>query len=345
MLSAIGALILLFELPCRSALVHAKTEGATELREASLAHAKFEWDTQNRLPPWLSSITEGSDQAIAVLLGQSLKPDGSAPQVLQDRAELAKKLLQQKAINKVIVSGSDPAGAGHTEAYMTAQVLMSFGIPADAIIQECQATTTAENAWFSLRWIPRGTGKVYLITSDFHMPRATYIFQAVYDHFYMTMEEKFKDDPLWESTTKRYPRLQLIQAPTASLCGSNASLARDLDPTADINSFSLAKRARDELRFLGSGEVTTSLYGPPLSPMMYIWPVQINATKDPANSQNFEQAMAQSMNTAEALCACVAPPGPSEPRLAYPLRLPAPRQRDVKSDWQTICPAPERAAK
>lgn len=79
---------------------------------------------------------------------------------------------------KVIVSGADPAGVGHTEASATAAVLMDIGVPADAILQESQATTTAENAWFILRWIPKGTGKVFIITSDFHIARATYIFQV-----------------------------------------------------------------------------------------------------------------------------------------------------------------------
>ena len=37
----------------------------------------------------------GAEQGVAVLLGQSLKPDGSAPQVLLDRAQMAKELLHQ----------------------------------------------------------------------------------------------------------------------------------------------------------------------------------------------------------------------------------------------------------
>lgn len=78
---------------------------------------------------------------------------------------------------KVIVSGADPAGVGHTEASLTAHVLTQVGVPLDAILQESQATTTAENAWFMLRWIPKNTGRVVIITSDFHMARATYIFQ------------------------------------------------------------------------------------------------------------------------------------------------------------------------
>eukprot|EP00913_Durusdinium_trenchii_P024784 g23262.t2 len=97
--------------------------------------------------------------------------------VLLDRAHMAKKLLDEGTVVKVIVSGADPAGVGHTEASLTAHVLTQVGVPLDAILQESQATTTAENAWFMLRWIPKNTGRVVIITSDFHMARATYIFQ------------------------------------------------------------------------------------------------------------------------------------------------------------------------
>lgn len=82
------------------------------------------------------------------------------------------------SIVKVIVSGGDAEGVGYTEASIAAKYLIEAGIPEALIIHESQALTTAENAWFSLRWIPEGTGKVFLITSDFHMARATYIFQV-----------------------------------------------------------------------------------------------------------------------------------------------------------------------
>lgn len=63
------------------------------------------------------------------------------------------------------------------EASLVAQVLMEQGITKESIIQEPEATTTAETLWFSLRWLPEGTGKIYIITSEFNMPRALYIFQ------------------------------------------------------------------------------------------------------------------------------------------------------------------------
>merc|ERR1711920_1187453 len=111
------------------------------------------------------------------------------------------------------------------------------------IIQESQSTTTAENAWFALRWIPPGTGKIYIVTSDFHIARATFIFQETFNYFYKMVEDRYKDDPRWNSTTRMYPRLTLIQAPTQSFCGSDASLSTDDDPAADINTKSLSRRA------------------------------------------------------------------------------------------------------
>lgn len=330
---SITAAVLLVLFPLKSLALHARNE----VKHAG--QAGIPWDLQNKLPPWMTSITEGSHQAVAVLLGQSLKPDGSAPQVLLDRAHMAKKLLDEGTVVKVIVSGADPAGVGHTEASLTAHVLTQVGVPLDAILQESQATTTAENAWFMLRWIPKNTGRVVIITSDFHMARATYIFQEVFAHFYQTMEDTYRDDPRWKSASKRYPRLELVQAPTASFCGSDASLNRDNDPKADINSYSLAKRARDELRFLASGEVTNSLYGEPLSHILYVWPIQINVTQDPNNNQTYHTALAQSMTVAEALCQCVSPPSrDGAAAVPYPLSFPIAESSRKPSEWHEICP-------
>mmetsp|Transcript_23062 Transcript_23062/g.41655 ORF Transcript_23062/g.41655 Transcript_23062/m.41655 type:complete len:351 (-) Transcript_23062:209-1261(-) len=323
--------------------VSTQEETARQSRGGKLEKkAGIDWDAQNKLPPWMTSISEGADQAIAVVLGQSLNPDGSAPQVLLDRVEKAKELLEQGTVMKILVSGSDPAGVGRTEASMMAKLLITSGVPASSILQESQATTTAENAWFMLRWIPRGTGKVYIVTSDFHMARATYIFQEVFNCFYTMLEEQYQNDPRWISPTKKYPRLAIIQATTASFCGGDARRSTDDDPAADINTKSLSKRAKDELRFLGSGEVSTSMFGDPLSNILYIWPIQINVTKDPENAGNLQRAMAQAMNVAQKLCRCVAPPESSEPQFTYPLALPVATTLPAGlhlDDWKQVCPA------
>jgi len=295
------------------------------------------WDASAKLPPWMSPISEGASQGVAVVLGQSLKPDGSAPQVLLDRAKMAKKLLDEGKVTKVMVCGADPAGVGHTEAYEAARVLEQEGIPSEKILQEAQSTTTAENAWFALRWIPSGTGQLYLITSDFHMARATYIFQETFNYFYKMVEDQYRDDPSWKNETKRYPRLTIHQVPTKSFCGSDSSLNKDDDPNADIDYKSLALRAKNELTYLGDGEVQGAMFGEPLFKIMYIWPIQINVTKDPENEENYRNAMAQAMNVAQSLCGCIAPPEERGSPLAYPLHFPISRHLPMQlADWKRI---------
>lgn len=299
----------------------------------------IDWDSQNKVAPWLSNIVEGSDKAIGVVLGQSLNPDGSASQVLVDRALKGKEMLDAGVVSMLAVCGGDAAGAGTTEASNMARVLEDNGVPKDKIIQEAQSTTTAENAWFLLRWIPKGTGKLYIITSDFHIARATYIFTETFNYFYRIAEDTYKNDPQWNSTTRKYPRLALVQAPTASFCGSHA-----VKPGPDINTMSLAKRARDEMSFLGTGEASMAMYGPPVNTInnvQYIWPVQINVTADPNNKEAFSKAMAQSMNTANALCECIGPTEKVGPAIEpYPLNLPPPDtfpEGMNSSDWKKIC--------
>lgn len=281
-----------------------------------------DWSIANPLPPWLSNIEEGSGRGVALVLGQSLRPNGTAAQVLLDRAVMAKQLLDDGFVSKVIVSGGDPEGVGRTEASQIAQVLIDAGIPSEAIIRESQALTTAENIWFSMRWIPKGTGQLFLVTSDFHMPRAMYICKETLNFFYKTFEEAYRDDPAWNSTTKRYPRLSLQAVSSRSFCGSDAELSRDGTAGADVSTLSLAARARDEFNFLESKEVSNSLFGSPLSPLQYIWARQINVTADEENEANFHEAISGAFVVAKALCICKAPPEGVGPELKYPLTFP-----------------------
>eukprot|EP00928_Gymnodinium_smaydae_P091771 TRINITY_DN75511_c0_g1_i1.p1 TRINITY_DN75511_c0_g1~~TRINITY_DN75511_c0_g1_i1.p1 ORF type:complete len:294 (+),score=39.44 TRINITY_DN75511_c0_g1_i1:225-1106(+) len=293
----------------------------------------------------MSPIRENAAKGVAVVLGQSLNPDGSAPRVLIDRAKMAKRLLDEGKVDKVMVCGADPAGVGHTEAYALSQVLLNIGIPKADIIQEAQSTTTAENAWFALRWIPQGTGQLYIVTSDFHMARATYIFEETFNYFYMLVEHEFKHDPKWTARKKRYPRLTIHQVPVPSFCGSDASLNHDADPSADINAKSLALRAQNELRYLGSHEVSNSLFGQPWGKILYIWPIQIDVTKDPQNRANFRKAMAQAIRVANALCKCKAPPEGKGPKLNYPLELPVSTKPTGKlTQWRTAIDSCKSAA-
>ena len=61
---------------------------------------------------------------------------------------------------------------------MMAELLTRAGVPRDRIVLESHAENTVQNALLTLPLIPSNATVVHLVTSDFHMPRAAYIFEA-----------------------------------------------------------------------------------------------------------------------------------------------------------------------
>jgi hypothetical protein len=121
-----------------------------------------------------------------VVLGQSLNKDGSAPPTLTLRAQTAASYFQSTSSPLsssnpvVIVTGGDPANVGRSESSVMFAALVSFGVPQSAILEEPESLTTLENAWFVAPLLPSGTTSVVVVTSDFHVPRARLVFEAVF---------------------------------------------------------------------------------------------------------------------------------------------------------------------
>merc|ERR1712150_88101 len=69
---------------------------------------------------------------------------------------------------------------GTTEAEVMARMLEASGVPGSHIILEPRARNTLQNAWEVLPLLPSGCRQIWLVTSDFHMPRAAYLFEAVF---------------------------------------------------------------------------------------------------------------------------------------------------------------------
>lgn len=301
---------------------------------AAPQRSMLDWDMQNKLPPWMSSIKEGSQKGVALMLGQSLKPDGTPPAVLVDRAMVVQELLENKTVDHIIVCGGDPAGVGLTEAWEMKKVLTDIGVDPDAIIMETQSTTTAENAWFSLRWLPQGTGQLYIVTSDFHMPRAMYIFEETLNHFYAKFAKEFADaaPSSWKGG---YPELKLHPVPTQSFCGSDASRNTDGQDGKDINTKSLAFRAANELKWMADMEVPEAFEGEPKRKVFYIWGQPIDVNDDPQNDKNFECAVLTGIENLQKLCVCQAPPEGQGPKIPYPLKFPLVQSQKHKNDWKS----------
>lgn len=93
-------------------------------------------------------------------------------------------LYKQGHIRKILACGGQNGLIRYknfTEAGFIAQNLIALGIPAADILIEDQSKTTAENAAFAKKIIDSTgvlNGKAVLITSSFHIPRATETFEA-----------------------------------------------------------------------------------------------------------------------------------------------------------------------
>jgi len=80
----------------------------------------------------------------------------------------------------VICSGGDPRNRGTTEAkVMSKQLEEEEGVPKNSIHMEATSANTVQNALNVLKMVGAGCQKLHLVTSDFHMPRCAYVYEAV----------------------------------------------------------------------------------------------------------------------------------------------------------------------
>ena len=127
-------------------------------------------------------------QAIVVLGGTLHIPSGvhhsSGIIATSDRLLMALRLYHAGKAPVVIVSGGNNPLSGEVREQSEAQamrlLLEEWGIPDAAIQVESGSINTRENAVFSHQLlVARGIGRIILVTSAFHMPRAAATFRKV----------------------------------------------------------------------------------------------------------------------------------------------------------------------
>ncbi len=120
--------------------------------------------------------TENAPEFVVVLGAQI---QGDQPSLtLKKRLDLAADYLNGNPDATAFVSGGQGTDEDYTEAYIMSQYLQRCGIEEDRIILEEAATNTRENLLYSAAMAKeRGisTGRVLIITSEFHMARAKYL--------------------------------------------------------------------------------------------------------------------------------------------------------------------------
>jgi uncharacterized SAM-binding protein YcdF (DUF218 family) len=120
-----------------------------------------------------------------IVLGRGVTPTGDLPLPARFRVERAVSLYRIGVAPRLIVTGRwslmtvDPPPI--TEARAMADLAIRLGVPSEAVLIEEEARDTIGNAYFVARRLlePNGWRSVRVVTSDFHVPRASWIFQKV----------------------------------------------------------------------------------------------------------------------------------------------------------------------
>lgn len=132
----------------------------------------------------LQAQNTGSPYAAILLLGGGITPAVPGSQIPAnaheafDRVIYAAQLYHQSLAPKIIVSGGTGLRETHqnaqTEAAAMQAALILMGIPQNAIIQEDQSLTTRQNMALTSELLrtTQITGRLALVTSATHMPRA-----------------------------------------------------------------------------------------------------------------------------------------------------------------------------
>lgn len=137
-----------------------------------------------RFPAVNAEQTPAAD-AIVVLGGYMHSPTKSHPAAelneSGDRLWMGAQLFKAGKAPLVLLSGGTVPGFGEKlvpEAEAAKDLLQRWGVPSEAILVETQSRNTHENAIFSRPiLLQKNARRVLLVTSAFHMPRATAIFR------------------------------------------------------------------------------------------------------------------------------------------------------------------------
>ncbi len=122
---------------------------------------------------------------VAVVLGGGIYPreHGKRWHNLESAADrvwhAARIYHAGKAQILLLSGGHNPRISATSEAMAMRAFLRDLGVPDEAIRLEQRSRNTSQNAKFSAQWLQeQGVGRILLVTSALHMPRAVALFEA-----------------------------------------------------------------------------------------------------------------------------------------------------------------------
>lgn len=112
-----------------------------------------------------------ADTIPIVVLGAQVKPDGTPSVQLALRLDTAWEAYKQMP-RTIVVTGAQGKDEPKTEASVMRDYLIQKGVAKEHILMDDKSFNTRENILNALNLLPKGTKKISLVTSDYHLPRA-----------------------------------------------------------------------------------------------------------------------------------------------------------------------------
>jgi uncharacterized SAM-binding protein YcdF (DUF218 family) len=127
----------------------------------------------------MSASVVGARVDAVVVLGCTVRSDGSPTPALRRRVALAARAFRAGVAPRIIASGGRRWGE-HVEALVMLRELRAAGVPEDAVVLELCSLTTVENCAYTARLLETLGGKRALVaTCGWHLPRALEGFRSV----------------------------------------------------------------------------------------------------------------------------------------------------------------------
>lgn len=139
-------------------------------------------------PPTTIARPTGGDALVVVLSSGSSRKRGSGWEVRLDAAGWerlhAGLRLWREVGGRILFAGGPTPDGRSSEAASMAEIAAAAGVPQSAIVVEGQSRNTHQNLEFSRELLAAHRGRVWLVTSAMHMPRAV----AVAERLDLTVE-------------------------------------------------------------------------------------------------------------------------------------------------------------
>jgi vancomycin permeability regulator SanA len=133
----------------------------------------MQWQTASRR---YADPTSAPSEAVALVFGAGVRPDGRPTPMLADRVRLAAELYRTGRVGKLLMSG-DNGRPDYDEVSAMLAYAVALGVPASDVVRDHAGFSTYESCYRARAIF--GLERAILVTQSYHLPRAVYTCRAL----------------------------------------------------------------------------------------------------------------------------------------------------------------------